>query len=32
VALGCGAIIEDIEAYKFVLESLPEDVIVRNQP
>jgi rod shape-determining protein MreB len=31
VALGCGAIIEDLETYKFVLESLPDDVITRNQ-
>ena len=26
VALGCGAIIEDLELYKFVLESLPEEI------
>lgn len=26
VVMGCGAIIEDLESYKFVLESLPEEI------
>jgi rod shape-determining protein MreB len=26
VALGCGAIIEDLDMYKFVLESLPDEI------
>jgi rod shape-determining protein MreB len=31
VAIGCGAIIEDLETYKFVLESLPDEISSRNQ-
>jgi rod shape-determining protein MreB len=31
VALGCGAIIEDLETYKFVLESLPDEISTRSQ-
>lgn len=27
VALGCGAIIEDTETYKFVLEAIPDDIV-----
>jgi rod shape-determining protein MreB len=26
VALGCGAIVEDLDLYKFILESLPEEI------